>query len=94
MNKKIELLGNRVIVELKEEKNASGLIISTGEKSPDEPQLGVVKAVGPGIHGHGEFIKTSVKEDNNVMFQYGKKINIEGKPYFLLKEDDIVMIIR
>lgn len=90
----IKLLGARVLIELekKEEKTASGLLLS---KTPEMGEImnGKVVAVGIKKDEEGKLVDLMVKLDDKVMFQYGTSILLEGKSYLLVNEADVLMII-
>ena len=91
----IKLLGARILIKAKDEetKTESGLIVPPKNDRGDI-QLGEVVAVGPGrTTDQGTFLVTKVAVGNNVLFQYGTPISIEGKSYLLVTEDDIVAIV-
>ena len=90
----IKLLGNRVLIKLdnSDEKTNGGVFI-TRYNTPDSYSRGIVVAVGQGkITDRGDFVPLGVKVDEKVIFQYGKEIQVEGKTYLLVMEDDIIMI--
>ncbi|MFA5695865.1 MAG: co-chaperone GroES [Bacilli bacterium] len=93
MNK--QLLGNRVLIEadISEKKTASGVIIAKTEEMGDY-MTGTVFLVGEGkMNERGELLPMKVKKDDKVIFQYGKSIQVEGKMYTMVVEDDIIYII-
>lgn len=93
----INLLGDRVLVDVesKEKKTANGLILAK-KKEPEDNVEGVVVKVGDGKVVSGNFfpINQNIKEGSKVLFNYGKEILLEGKQYFLVREDDIIMVIN
>lgn len=88
----IKLLADRVLIKTNE-KTKSGFIL-TGDSSQDEIQEGVVEAVGPGKHNDAGFIATDVKVGDRVLFQYAKKIELDGESYLMTKEEDILLIMN
>ncbi len=92
-------LGNRVLVEevKKEEKTDSGIILpDTAEK--EGPVRGKVVAVGEGLpNKEGDRISLSVKVGDKVLFKKGygvDEIKLDGQDYLIMKEDDIIGIIK
>ncbi len=96
MSVKIKPLANRVLIlPIEEEsKTASGIYIP--ESAKEKPQKGEVVAVGPGKFEHGNLIKPGVKVGDIVIFKKwgGEDINIEGKEYKLVEEEDILAIVQ
>lgn len=97
---KIIPLGNRVLIKpfTKEElisKNSFGIILpNTGSKEKSEQ--GVVLAVGPGEYQDGDLIKTTVRVGERVVFsKYGyEDINFDGEELYLIKEENILAILK
>jgi chaperonin GroES len=84
-------LKDRVVVEpaQAEEKTAAGIIIPDTAK--EKPQKGTVVAVGNGKKDE----PMTVKVGDNVLYgKYsGTEVTVDGKPYQIMREDDILMII-
>ena len=98
-NMGITPLGDRVLVEAldsggKEKKSASGIIIPVSEKD-ERVDRGKVIAVGEGrIDKDGKVIPMKVKVGNKVLFQWGDKVKIEDKEYFIVSESSILAITK
>ena len=97
VNSKIQPLGDRVLVEPleAEEKTASGIVIPDTAK--EKQQRGKVIAIGKGrIAEDGKVTPLEVKVSDQVLFgRYsGTEIKIGGTEYLIIKEDDILGIIR
>lgn len=93
---KFQPLGNRVLIKLVEEKEVKigGIIIPDTAK--EKPQQGEVMAVGAGkIDEKGNKIPVNVKKGDMVLMpKYGsQEVNLDGKKYQLLSEDDILGIL-
>jgi len=97
----IQPTGDRVLVKregMPDKKSPGGIIIpdtATKEKS----KLGVVLAVGPGrVSDEGKLIPMSVKPGAKVVFNAGWDNEIEmgeqDEEYFLVKESDILAVIK
>ncbi len=99
----IQPVADRVLVQREDmttKKSPGGIIIpdtATKEKS----KIGVVLAVGPGrVSDEGELIPMNIKPGAKVIFNAGwdNEIKIEGagdeEEYFLVKESDILAIIK
>lgn len=97
----VQPIGDRVLVKREdkpEKKSASGIIIpDTAEK--EKSKRGVVLAVGPGkLNEDGKLIPTTVKVGAKVYFNAGwdNEVDVGGddEAYFLVKESDILAIIK
>ena len=94
---KIQPLGDRVLVEPleAEDKTSGGIIIPDTAK--EKQQRGKVVAVGKGrISDEGKLTPLEVKTGDQVLFgRYsGSEIKIGATDYLIVKEDDILGIIR
>lgn len=95
---KIQPLGDRVVIKRldAEEKTKSGIIIP--ENAKEKPQQGEVVAVGPGLWDEdGEKrIALDVKVGDKVLF--GKwsatDVKIDGEELIVMKQDDIIAIVK
>lgn len=92
-------LGDRVLVRPfdreESEKTASGIYIPDTVKK-EKPEEGEVVAVGDGRYDDGKLVPMRVKVGDKVVFsKYGyDEIKVDGKEYFILKEDSILAIIK
>lgn len=90
----IELIGDKILVEVDDEvKNPSGLIVSKSS-DPGEVKTGKVVAVGRGKFENGQLQDMQVMLGDTVWFQYGTKVMIEGKPYIMITESGDVIGIH
>ena len=94
---KLQPLGDRIIVEPKEDENSStpsGLVIPDTAK--EKPQLGDVLAVGPGEFQDGERVPLDVKEGDVVVYSKygGTEIKFEGQEFLILSSRDVLAAIR
>ena len=94
---KIQPLGDRVLVEPleAEDKTSGGIIIPDTAK--EKQQRGKVVAVGKGrLSEEGKLTPLEVKVNDQVLFgRYsGSEIKIGATDYLIVKEDDILGIIR
>ncbi len=98
ISKKIQPLGDRVIIredsESHERKTASGIIIPSSANEEKGGKRGEVVAVGTGHFEHGTHIPLSVKVGDIVIFQWGDKIKVDGEEYIIVKEVEILAIIK
>lgn len=93
----IRPLGDRVLVEQKQEAEQikGGIVIPDTAK--EKPQEATVIAVGPGrVLENGELRKPQVKEGEKVLFgKYaGSEVKIDGEEHIILREDDILAVIE
>ena len=94
---KIQPLGDRVLVEPleAEDKTSGGIIIPDTAK--EKQQRGKVIAVGKGrVNEEGRVTPLEVKANDQVLFgRYaGSEIKVGANDYLIIKEDDILGIIR
>ena len=94
---KIKPLNERVLVVGIEEKDktAGGILIPGTAR--EKPQEGKVVAVGPGRWDeNGNRIPLEVKKDDRVLFgnYAGNEIKLDGVEHLIMKEDDILGIIK
>ena len=94
----IQPLHDRVIVKRveEEEKTKGGIIIPDTAK--EKPQEGLVIAVGSGrIEEEGKKkVPLEVKKGDRVLFSKyaGTEINIDGEEHLIMKEEDIIALIK
>lgn len=90
-----KLLGDRALLEVieGETKTASGLLLNV-ETSPDDARTGKVVAVGTGKDTDQGHVDVKVAVGDTVMFQYGRETTVDGKKYFLVNADDLIMIMK
>ena len=94
---KFRPLHDRVIVKRveEEEKTSGGIIIPDAAK--EKPQQGKVLAVGKGkILENGKVSPLAVKKGDRILFgKYaGTDIKIDGEEHLIMREDDILAIIK
>lgn len=98
ISKKLKPLADRVIIkedtDSKEKKTASGIIIPVGVSEDKHGKRGVVMAIGPGRVEEGKTIAISVKVGDKVLFQWGDKVQIDGEEYYVVREPEILAIIK
>ncbi len=98
ISKKIIPLQDRVLIredgESKEKKTSSGIIIPVTVNEDKSSKKGEVVAVGEGRIEDGIVIKPRVKIGDRVLFQWGDKIKVEDSEYYLVRESEILAIIR
>lgn len=93
----IKPLYDRIVIErLEEEKRSAGGIVIP-DTAAEKPIIGIVVAVGPGKPSEkGEVKPLALKVGDKVIFgKYsGTEIKLEGKDYLILREDDVMGIIK
>jgi len=90
-------LGSRVVVEPLEENDVTAGGIVLPETAKEKPQKGVVLSVGPGDRDdEGKRIAMDVVVGDTVLFaKYGgTEIKYEGKKLLILREADLLAIIK
>lgn len=94
----LEPLFNYVVVKKDEEKEVSSGGIYIPDNSKEKPSTGIVITVGPGkVHEQtGVLTPTTVKPNDRVFFLRlgGQKFEEDGIEYTILKEEEILGIIR
>ena len=93
----IKPLHDRVLIRPMEAKEMvkSGIIIPDTAK--EKPQEGKIVAVGPGkLLDDDSYIKMSVKKGDTVIYSKyaGTEIKIDDQEYLLMREDDILGLIK
>ncbi|MBU4128565.1 co-chaperone GroES [bacterium] len=93
----IKPLGDRVLVKPLEPKEVKkgGIIIPDTAK--EKPQEGKVIEVGKGkMLEDGKVISLEVKKGDKVLYSKygGTEIKLEGEEYLILREEDILAIIK
>ena len=91
----IKPLGDRVIIEVKEEEIQKEGSLFIPDSAKEKPQQGRVIAVGKGTFVDGKWIPLDVKIDDTILYgKYsGTEIKYQGKEYLIVRESDILAII-
>jgi chaperonin GroES len=91
-------LKDRVLIkenkESRESKTLSGIIIPVTVNEDKGSKSGKVIAVGAGSYEDGKLMPISVKVGDQVLFQWGDKVVVGGEEYFLVKESELLAIIK
>ena len=89
---KLEPLGDRVVLQQlqAEETTKSGIVLPGQNK--EKPQQAKVIAVGPGT----EEVKMEVKKGDEVIYSKysGTEVKLEDEEYIVVKQSDILAIIK
>ena len=94
---KFRPLHDRVVVQRIEEdqKTAGGIIIP--DTAAEKPQTGKVIAVGPGARDDdGKIVPLDVKAGDKVLFGKwsGTEVKLEGDELLIMKESDIMGVLK
>jgi len=94
---KFRPLHDRVVVRRldAEEKTKGGIIIP--DSAQEKPQQGEIIAAGPGGRDEaGKLIPLDVKEGDKVLFGKwsGTEVKLDGEELLIMKESDIMGVIR
>jgi chaperonin GroES len=93
----IKPLADRVLVkESQKAKNEtkSGIIIPDTVEEDKGAHKGEVVAVGSGKYDDGVLVPMSVKVGDEVLFQWGDKIKIDGVEYWIVNESNILAVVK
>jgi len=92
----VQPLGDRVLLQPleAEEKTAGGIFVPDSAK--EKPQEGKIVAVGKGKVEDGKTIVMEVKVGDKVLYgKYsGTEISVTGEDMLIVKEEDILAIIK
>ena len=94
---KVQPLSDRILVKRieAEEKTAGGIVVPDTAK--EKPKEGKVVSLGTGkVNEKGEKQDFAVKEGDKILFESyaGTEVNIDGEEYLVMKEDDVIGIIK
>jgi chaperonin GroES len=94
---KIQPLGDRIVIEVLEakEKTKGGIVLPDTAK--EKPQEGKVVAVGKGkVSDEGKVIPLEVKVGDRILYgKYsGAEVTIDEKEYLIIKEEDILAVVK
>jgi len=94
---KIQPLADRIMVEVLEAKEVTKGGIVLPDTAQEKPQEAEVIAVGKGkVTTEGKVVTPEVKPGDKILFgKYsGTEIKVDGKEYLILKEEDILAIVK
>ena len=94
---KIQPLADRIMVEVLEAKEVTKGGIVLPDTAQDKPQEAKVVAIGKGkVSDEGKTIPPEVKVGDKILFgKYsGTEIVLDGNEYLILKEEDILAILK
>ncbi|MFB5649852.1 co-chaperone GroES [Leptospira wolffii] len=92
----IKPLGDRVLVEPKQEAEEKIGSIFVPDTAKEKPQEGKVIEVGSGRYEDGKLVPLEVKPGDVVLYgKYsGTEIKSDGKEYLIIRESDILAIVK
>ncbi|MFO0827888.1 MAG: co-chaperone GroES [Phycisphaerales bacterium] len=95
---KVRPLGDKILVKRDEAATKTDSGIFLPESAKDKPKQGKVIAVGDGILNKetGQRIAFSVKKGDSIIFSSysGTEVKIDGDPYLIMTEEDILGVIE
>lgn len=98
ISKKIKPLSDRIVIredkDSKEKKTSSGIIIPVTVSEDKGSKSGEVVAIGPGRVEDGKLVPLQVKVGDMVLFQWGEKVTIDSESYYIVRESEILAIIK
>ncbi len=98
ISKKIKPLHDRVLIkedtDSKEKKTSGGIIIPITVNEDKGSKRGEVVAVGAGKTEDGKLVKPSVAVGDTVLFQWGDKVKVGDEEYYIVRESEILAIIK
>jgi chaperonin GroES len=85
-------LGDRLVVEVLEEEQATPSGIVLPDTAKEKPQRGHVLAVGKGRYEDGQLIAIDVEVGDEIVFSKygGTEVTVEGDDYLILRESDVL----
>ena len=88
----LQPLGDRVIVDVLEEEQATTSGIVLPDTAKEKPQRGRVLAVGPGRYEDGKLVPLDVSLDDEVIYSKygGTEVKDGADDYLILRESDIL----
>ena len=91
-------LHNYVLLERIEEENITAGGIISPDNAKEKPSRGRVVACGDGVRDGGQLVPLGVKDGDVVLFAKwapsANEVKLDGKDFVLIKETDILGIIK
>ncbi len=94
---KIQPLADRILVKVLDAKDVTKGGIVLPDSAKEKPQEAEVVAVGKGkVTTEGKVVAPEVKPGDKILFgKYsGTEITVDGNEYLILKEEDILAIVK
>ena len=88
-------LADRVVVKSLEEHDRTQAGLYIPDTAREKPQHGEIIAVGPGRYEDGGLVPMSLKVGDKVLYgKYnGTEVTLDGHPYLILRESDVLAIL-
>lgn len=98
ISKKVKPLSDRVLIREitnnKEKKTASGIIIPVTVTEDKGSKRGEIVSIGEGRFDSGDVIEMTVKVGDIVLFQWGDKLVIDDEDYYIVRESEILAVVK
>ncbi len=93
---KLQPLGDKVVIKVKEEENKTATGIILPDTAKEKPVMGEVIAVGSGEIVDGKKVALDVKEGDTVIYSKyaGSQVKLDGEEYLIVKQNDILAIVK
>lgn len=95
---KIKPLADRVLLREVDVRGGSetksGIIIPETVGKDGGAHRGKVVAVGEGRYEDGKLIPMRVKAGDEVLYQWGDKLSVDGEEYYMVSESNILAVIK
>jgi chaperonin GroES len=94
----VQPLHDRVLIkeitETAEKTTSFGLILPASASEDKSSKRGIIIATGPGRYEDGAYSPVAVSVGDKVIFQWGDKVTHDGTDYYIVRESEIVAIIK
>lgn len=93
---KLQPLGDRVVLKVKEEENKTATGIILPDSAKEKPVMGEIIAVGSGEVIDGKKVALDVKAGDTVIYSKyaGSEIKLDGEEYLIVRQNDILAIVK
>ena len=95
---KVRPLGDKILVKRDEAATKTDSGIFLPESAKDKPKQGKVMALGAGLLNKekGTYVPCTVKKGDTVIFSSyaGTEVKIDGDPYLIMTEEEILGIVE
>jgi len=93
---KLQPLGDKVVIKVKEEEKTTSTGIILPDTAKEKPVMGEVISVGSGEIVDGKKVALDVKEGDTVIYSKyaGSEVKLEGEEYLILRQSDILAIVK
>jgi chaperonin GroES len=98
ISKKVKPLLDRVVLREikndKDKKTSSGIFIPSSVNDDKGNKHGEVVALGAGRVEDGKLVPLTVKIGDKVLYQWAEKFVLDGEDYYILRESEILAILK